>query len=676
MVSRQALRIAATGVAMAAVLGGASRDAAAAVVSNLPGFVKLASRLGATDASATIDVVVWLKVRNRADLDKLAVDLYDAQSPTYRHWLRPSEFAERFAPAAEDAAKVAAFLKTSGLAVTELGPKNMYVRARGTVANVDKAFHVQLTDFLFRGETLYANPSEPVLTGAVGSLVQSVSGLHSLRYTHPNATQSVRSRNAFGAARPAAIASATAPPISDRCVAASEHETFKSNGIDYPYVTLKGNGYATAAGALGGCGYTPPEIRAAYGLNKLYSEGFDGTGQTIVIIDWCGSPTIRADANAFSAVYGLPPLTTANFRIIDSSTPPTCGAPDAEINIDVEWAHAIAPGATIDLVVPPSPSFVDVDTAEFFAVINNLGSVISGSYASEEFFDPPAELQTESLINEIAAVQGISANFASGDDGDNTGDFPQYNPASVSAPADSPYATAVGGISLELNADNSIAWQAGWGTNLALLDGEGFVPDPPLDLGVFDFGSGGGASAVFSKPAYQHKLPGTARLLPDISWLGDPFTGAVIVISNPFQFPTQTYQIYGGTSLACPMFSALWAIANQEAGTALGQASQYVYSMPAATITDIKPVGSASNVTAAYQESATTTDHYTAADLAAPLVNTTKYISAIWNFPLFQDTVYVLTFGTDTSLTTTTGWDDVTGVGVPVPKAFADHFKP
>ncbi len=658
--------------AFSGALGATSADQV--ISNNVPRFVKAAKLVGPTDSTKTIDVMIWLKVRNQAALDKLVDDLYDPESSKYHQWIKPAEFASMFAPASQDRATVERFFSSNGLSVVEVGPKNMYVRARGTVANVNKAFHVELNDFQFRGETFYANTSEPVVTGAAGSLTEAIYGLHNLKYTHPNATQSVTSTRTAPGPTSAGIAAATAPPITSVCFSGTETESFKNDGNSYPYVTLKGNGYAATAGALGGCGYTPPEIHTAYNLTKLYSEGFDGTGQTIVIIDWCGSPTIRSDANAFSAAYRLPPLTQTNFKIINSSTPPTCGGPDPEINIDVEWAHAIAPGANIDLVVPPSASFADVDTAEFFAVINNLGSVISGSYGSEESFDALAELQTENLINEIAAVQGIAANFSTGDSGDDT--FDVGFPPSVNAPADSPYATAVGGISLALNSNKTIEWQSGWGTNVTPIIGEGFVDDPPTEFGFFNFGSGGGPSAVFSKPAFQHKLKGSARLLPDISWLADPFTGGVIVISVPFEVPAQVYEIYGGTSLACPMFSALWAIANQEAGASLGQAAQYVYSMPASTILDVLPVSSATNDTAIYKESATITDIYKPSDLAGPLESTTKFVSAIWNYPLSQDTVYILTFGTNTGLTTTSGWDNVTGVGVPNGKAFADYFKP
>ncbi|MBV8817858.1 MAG: hypothetical protein JO022_05835, partial [Acidobacteriaceae bacterium] len=253
---------------------------------------------------------------------------------------------------------------------------------------------------------------------------------------------------------------------------------------------------------------------------------------------------------------------------------------------------------------------------------------------------------------------------------------------SVSAPADSPYATAVGGVTLALKRDNSIKWQTGWGNNRNLLYeydpfyGSDVVFDPPN--GGFLFGSGGGPSAVYSKPHFQHKLPGTQRLVPDISWLADPYTGGVIAISEPFVYPTE-FTTYGGTSLACPMFSALWAIANQEAGAPLGQAARHLYSMPAGTITDVLPINpsivhSSTNVTGTITDLFGTT-FYSADQLAAPLENNTNFLSALWDIPLDNATV-LLTFGTDTGLMTTPGWDDVTGLGTPNGKAFADYFNP
>jgi subtilase family serine protease len=188
-------------------------------------------------------------------------------------------------------------------------------------------------------------------------------------------------------------------------------------------------------------------------------------------------------------------------------------------------------------------------------------------------------------------------------------------------------------------------------------------------------------------------LPGKYRQLPDISWLADPYTGVAILISIPGQVPVQVWQIYGGTSVACPMFSALWAIANQEAlaghGAVLGQAAPYLYSMPKRTIYDIVPVGSKTNVTAVIQDSSGTTNYTPAQVVGGPNdVLSGKFVSALWDYPFYQLTALVISFGTDcaavpgfgtpcdssSALRTKVGWDNVTGVGTPNANAFADYF--
>ena len=116
--------------------------------------------------------------------------------------------------------------------------------------------------------------------------------------------------------------------------------------------------------------------------------------------------------------------------------------------------------------------------------------------------------------------------------------------------------------------------------------------------------------AGFPKPAFQKSLAGKYRQLPDIAWLADPYTGVVIAISVPGQIPELVWQVWGGTSVACPMFSGLWAIANEEAGTPLGQAAQYLYSLPPGAIRDVVPVASTTNVKASIVES-TGTNNYT-----------------------------------------------------------------
>jgi len=665
---------------------------------NTPSYVASAKNLGTVDPSKTIEVSLWLNLHNRGEMDALARDLYDRTSPAYRHWLTRSQIAARFAPTTEEAKTVAGFFESHNLKVVEVGGDNFFVRAQGTVAEIEKAFHVQLNNYKVGNKVIRANASDPYVEGPAGSLVRAVSGLDSGEYEHPSIAQP--SGSLAGKLDLTKAVSAADPGFySSNCFDIETQEFSTNNDGELPIGTYTGNHINLQSLTSAGCGYTPAPIQTAYNLSGLYAEGYTGTGQTIVILDWCGSSTIRHDANAFSKKFGLPLLTSSSFQIIYTPTQSQCISEDqVEINLDVEWAHAIAPGANIDLVVPPSATFQDVDEAEFYAVNYGLGNSISGSYGSPENATPASVLDTESLISEIAAVSGISTNFSSGDYGDYT---PFGHPATVTAPADSPWATGVGGVSLALNSDHSIAWQAGWGSNVSQLADEGEISDPPAPQ-YFQFGAGGGPSncatqdsvgnclAGFPKPAFQTGVRGKYRQVPDIAWLGDPFTGAVVAITVPGQSPGLVWQVIGGTSLACPMFSALWAIANEEAGAPLGQAAQYLYSMPAGAITDVVPVSGSHNLTASIQEP-TGTNKYTPSEVVGgiPPATPAKFFSALWDYGPGYGTALGLSFGTDctvsaqdagtlctdpSALHTKVGWDNVTGVGTPNAQTFADSF--
>lgn len=676
-------------VVVLALIAGIALPASAApgqfVAHNTPRYVSSAKNLGTEDPSKVIEVSIWLQPHNRAGLDSLARQLYDPNSPTYRHFLSREQFAARFAPTAEEAKTVQRFFESHNMTVVRTGPSNFYVRARGTVADVQAAFHVVLNKYKVGNKTIRANDRDPFIEGEAGALASAVAGLDSGKYEHPLATRPTTVPGVKGTAARTSNAAPSPDFFTNNCFNGVETETFTTNNDgEFPKVTFKGERLNLFSVTSPGCGYTPQEIRTAYNLNALYKEGYDGSGQTIGILDWCGSSTIQTDANAFSAKFGLPKLTSSNFSIIYTAPSLCIGPEQAEINLDVEWAHAIAPGANIALIVPPSASFIDTDEAEFDAINYGWANVLSGSYASIEAFTPASVLATENLINEIGAVNGISAQFSSGDDGD----YSIFGiPPTVSAPADSPWATAVGGVSLALNSNNSIKWQSGWGNDETLLGETGFVADPPLAFG-FVYGAGGGPSncatqdssgdclAGYPKPAYQKGLPGKARLLPDISWVADPFTGVVIAMTIPGQVPALTYSVIGGTSASCPMFSALWAIANQEAeatgGGPLGLAASYVYSLPAGAVTDIVPVGNANDVTAKIWESPVLSTSYTPSEVMG--IAPQKFYSAIWDYAFEQFTSLAISFDTDTGLKSAVGWDNVTGVGTPNAKAFADSF--
>jgi subtilase family serine protease len=283
----------------------------------------------------------------------------------------------------------------------------------------------------------------------------------------------------------------------------------------------------------------------------------------------------------------------------------------------------------------------------------------------------------ENGISEIAAALGISQQVSSGDEGDNLAlDQNDYgiNAASVQANADSPFVTAVGGTSMFLDSNNNIKLQTGWGLNETRIANPTPNPPtiPPLSFG-FQFGSGGGTSVVYAKPAFQKHLKGSFRQVPDISMDADPETGVEVIIS-PDGIPADgtVVEIVGGTSLSAPMFSAYWAIANQAAGGGpIGEAAPILYELPGNAITDINltPLDTLLNVTGLIINPPNAPVFESAAALAQPLENTKLFVSA-----LFQSSTStrwdVFTFGTDSSLTTGPGWDNVTGLGTPNGTAF------
>jgi subtilase family serine protease len=645
--------------------GAAATSSRLVIANNTPRFVAGAQKVSDVASSTMIDVTLWLKPHNLSAVDSLIQREYDRNSPLYHHFISREAMGRLVGPTDEEFRTVLKFAEAHKLTAVAKDKYNLFVRVRGTAAAVQDAFSVKLAYVSFKGRTYRVNLNDPAMDEVAGSHIMAIGGLDDVKFEHHNIAQ--LSAVPGGKAADAVKTQRDSVGFSNVCFNGTTTETFTSGGAD-PTGTFTGNFYAKTPA---GCGYTPTDIQTAYGLTALYGNGYNGAGQTIVIVDWCGEETIVNDANAFSKKFGLPPLTSSNFSIINYPGQSYCASPDPEINIDVEWSHAIAPGANIILVVPPSPTFSDIDAALLYIAQNQIGNITSNSYGAPEIAVSPNELSLQNFILGYGAAEGISNNFSSGDSGDGTGGFPG-NPASVSAPANSPNAVAVGGITLSLNSADTILWQGGWGTNETLIAEPGFVPDPSITFG-FGFGSGGGTSVADLKPKWQSALRGKYRKVPDISWLGDPFTGGVIAITQVGS-PGPAYTVYGGTSLACPMFAGLWAIANQAAGTNLGLASPLLYGAPSNTITDIVPVGSTTNVTGILTNGSSTTRE-NAPSLAQPLEKTKLYVTGIWNYPFTQDLAYVISFGTDTGLYTTPGWDDVTGLGVAAPGALVSYLQ-
>ena len=648
-----------------------------AIAKNTPGFIKSAKDLGEADLSTVITATVWLKLRNENLLDKLAHDQYTKGSPSYHKWISQDDFNGTFGPTSQQLNAVQNFLSAHGLAIVSVAENNFYVKTQGTIADMEKTFHVSIHNYSFHGRTLRSNASDPSVSNPVGGQIAAVTGLDDLGF-EPMYAQPT---DAEGAAFPMRAVSITPQGVffEGQCFRGVQTKTF-SNAAAKETATYAGNRYGadisnTQLGHLAPCGYQPAEVQAAYGLNPLYQAGLDGSGETIVIVDAFGSDTIAEDADAFSFIYGLPRITPENFQIVKA--PGLANNPlgparnwTLETTLDVEWAHAMAPGAKIVLVTATDRA--SLDEAVNLAVVRHLGNTISNSWSTIEGLGNPAQLSRMERILQQAAVQGIDANFASGDFGD---EVSRVGFASVDYPASSTFATGIGGTSLALNADNSIAFQTGWGNNLTRIaetNALGNAPViPPLLLG-FQGGAGGGASLTFAKPAFQSGLTGTTRQVPDVSMLADPFTGVEFIETIDGQL---SVGVIGGTSLATPLFSGVMALAAQKNGHAgLGQAAPLLYGLPGGAVADVAPFSSAGNVTGATTVNGSMKD-LTASELAAPLGNTTGFYSALYNSP-FSTRWFVLTLGTDSSLVVTPGWDNVTGLGTPNGAAFVNAIAP
>jgi len=309
--------------------------------------------------------------------------------------------------------------------------------------------------------------------------------------------------------------------------------------------------------------YGPDQIRAAYDIQPVLNQGITGAGRTIVIIDAFQSPTIRQDLALFDQVWGYPDPT---FNIIapDGLTPfdPNDGNMfgwSAEISLDVQWAHAIAPGATIDLVLAKSNQDADILSVTKYAVDHNLGDVISQSFGEAEACMDPKLLQKQHRLFHQAVAKGITL-FASAGDSGAAQPSCDGNSAikAASTPASDPNVTGVGGTNLVADATSGA------------YHSESVWND--------EFGSGGGGfSTVFRRPGFQAEAlkHTTQRGVPDVTYNGDVRGGVIAAFGVPFG--VGAFFIFGGTSAGSPQWAGIVALAVQKGHHRLGAINAALY---------------------------------------------------------------------------------------------------
>ena len=322
--------------------------------------------------------------------------------------------------------------------------------------------------------------------------------------------------------------------------------------------------------------YGPQQIQAAYGVDKLQQVGDTGRGRTIVIIDAFGNPFIATDLQIFDATWGLPDPV---FKVFAPQGAPSFDFTNAdmvgwsgEISLDVQWAHAIAPAAAIDLVLAKSDQDPDILAATKWAVDHNLGDVISQSFGEAESCVAPGVLPGEHAVFAEATREGITLLASSGDDGavQPTCDNSSFL-LSASSPASDPLVTGVGGTNLTADlASGAYQSETAWG------DGYGE--------------SGGGFSTVYGRPAYQFGVSGTqrgARGVPDVAYNAGVFGGVlthwgvgdiVVAGESTGTDPTSAW-IFGGTSAGSPQWAGLVALADQLGHHRIGFINDTLYGL-------------------------------------------------------------------------------------------------
>ena len=353
--------------------------------------------------------------------------------------------------------------------------------------------------------------------------------------------------------------------------------------------------------------YTPADIYAAYGVGALHAEGITGKGETIIIADSYGSPTVQHDLDMFSDTFGLPRTTVT---IINANGTPTYnnsvnGSPPGwafETSLDVQWAHAIAPDAHI-VLVEGNPAetegvqgFPSLFRGEEMAIQQYPGAVLSQSFAvTEQSFQSAGSTQVARFekVYQEAVANHVTVFGSSGDTGTANGDKQGrvYPYPTVNWPSSDPLVTSAGGTWLQYG----WRWNPTSPTDLTYEETPGQSVEAVWNEPYFGVATGGGRSVLFPMPDFQSNISSSllqgARGLPDVSW-NAAVNGGVLVYTS-FGGTRVGWHIVGGTSASSPQLAAVVALTNQLADSMgkqhVGYLNPYLYKMPASAFNDIVP---------------------------------------------------------------------------------------
>lgn len=507
-------------------------------------------------------------------------------SPDYHQWLTPEEFGAKFGPSPQDLQQVTGWLQQHGFAVASVAKSGRWIEFSGTSAQVETAFQTHMRQYVVNGENHIANAGQISIPAALSPVVKGVLSLHNF-YSKPMLVRSPRT----------VTATVTG-------VGGTPHITFSD----------------------GSHGIVPGDFATIYDLNKLYNTAINGTGQTIAIV--AASNISLTDVSTFRSLFGLP---SNQPNIILNGPDPgidfSIGI-GAEATLDTEWSGAVAPNATIDVVVSGGTLTTDPVVLGAAYVINqNLAEVMNVSFG-----DCEAAIGTENgfwlQAWQQAAAQGISAFVSTGDTGAAGCDpnAPSIAPAQggvgISGFASTPFNTAVGGTEFNETVNGGMAstYWSPTSNPSTLASAIGYIPEmvwnescsptqagsvcaPPNDVFLF-FSGGGGVSGLYPTPSYQtlaitglstlnnFVVPGTSahpRGIPDVSLtaaaINDPYVFCFSIPGTPDcqnnGGPIAFHNLAGGTSFSSPSFAGIMALVDQKRSGRQGLANYVLYPLAA-----------------------------------------------------------------------------------------------
>ncbi len=464
----------------------------------------------------------------KAELDKFLTELHDPASPNFHHWLAPEEFGARFGPSPEDIDAITGWLVSSGFVVDEVAKGRMWINFSGPVAAVDSAFHTQIHDYYVNGRLHHANDRDPSIPRGLSDLVAGVVSLHDFRLKMMNS-------------------------------GARQVQPDYTNG---------------STNFL-----SPGDFAIIYDLNPLYNAGINGSGQSIAIVGRTHPSTAITDWADFRSTMGLP--ANAPTIIVNGPDPGDVNSDeDTEADLDVEWSGAVAQNASILFVTSASTGSTDgVDLSAQYIVDNNLAPVMSTSFGECEKSLGTAENSFYNGLWLQAVSEGITSFVSSGDSGAAGCDADTESRATgglaVNGLASTPYNVAVGGT--EFNEGSGTYWNSTNGSgDVSVIS---YIPEVAWNQsgdvpgGSDLLASGGGASSIYLKPAWQAApgVPaGSYRWVPDVA-LSAATHDSYLIVQNGGRYGV------GGTSAASPSFAGIMALVIQQRGQRQGNANVQFY---------------------------------------------------------------------------------------------------